>query len=38
MRLKELIDYFERNSDRIIELLGSHSYLILEKDKIRALD
>jgi predicted nuclease of predicted toxin-antitoxin system len=38
MRIKELKEYFFRNADSILSLLKTHSFLILEHDKIRVLD
>ncbi len=37
-RLKALIDYFTRNKEYIIDALKSHSFLILEQEKIKILD
>lgn len=36
--MKELIAYFNRNSETIVQLLEHHSYIILEKTRIRILD
>jgi len=38
MRLNEIKRYFEKNADEIIRLLEHHSFIILEKSKIRVLD
>lgn len=38
MRLSELKKYFKNNSNKIIELLEEHSFIILEKSKIRVLE
>lgn len=38
MRLKELKTYFANNTNRIIELLHDHSFLILEPTRIRVLE
>ena len=38
MRLTELKYYFEQNAGKIIELLNSHSFLILERESIRVLE
>lgn len=38
MRLKELHEYFRKNSGTIITLMQTHSFLILEPEKIRILD
>lgn len=35
MKLADLKKYFESNSLRIIQLLQEHSFIILEKDKIK---
>lgn len=37
IRLGELIDYFERNSATMIDLIKDNSFLILETDRIRIL-
>jgi predicted nuclease of predicted toxin-antitoxin system len=37
MRLKDLLHYFERNAATIVQLLETHSFLILEKESIRIL-
>ena len=38
MRLKELKEYFKRNSPVITALLKEHSFLIVEKGNIRVLE
>ena len=35
MRLSEIKTYFKANSSKIIEILEEHSFIILEKNKIR---
>ncbi len=37
MRLKELLDYFKRNSLKIVELIQENSFIILEPERIRIL-
>ena len=38
IRLSALKTYFNNNSEKIIELLKIHSFIILEKNRIRILD
>jgi predicted nuclease of predicted toxin-antitoxin system len=38
MRLSELKRYFENNCNKIIEILEEHSFIILEKNRIRILE
>lgn len=38
MRLTELKDYFKNNSSKIISLLENHSFIIIEKNRIRIKD
>jgi predicted nuclease of predicted toxin-antitoxin system len=38
MRLSEIKKYFKDNSNKIIEILEEHSFIILEKSKIRILE
>jgi predicted nuclease of predicted toxin-antitoxin system len=38
MRLAELKNYFKSNNNKIIKLLKNHSFIILEKYKIRIID
>lgn len=38
IKLKELIAYFEQNKTQLIEILETHSLIILEKSKIRMLE
>ncbi len=38
MRITEIKEYFERNSKQIKTLLEKHSFIILEKGKIRVLE
>lgn len=38
MRLTEIRQYFENNSNDILRLLEHHSFIILEKRKIRILE
>ena len=37
MRIGELRNYFKMNADKIVALLEEHSFLILEKSRIRIL-
>ena len=38
MKLAELKQYFRANSNKIVKLLEEHSFIILEKDKIKILE
>lgn len=38
MRLEELKNYFKLNSEKILSILQNHSFIILEKKKIRILE
>ena len=38
MRLKDLLEYFERNAIKIKELIAVISFIILEEDRIRILE
>jgi predicted nuclease of predicted toxin-antitoxin system len=38
VKLKQLKEYFKHNSKKVIELLESNNFLILERNKIRILD
>jgi predicted nuclease of predicted toxin-antitoxin system len=38
IRINELKDYFRLNASKILELIKSNSFLILEKDRIRIMD
>lgn len=38
MRLEELKNYFKLNSEKILSTLQNHSFIILEKNKIRILE
>ena len=38
MRLEELKNYFKLNSEKILSILQNHSFIILEKNKIRILE
>ena len=38
IKLKELIAYFEQNKTQLLEILETHSLIILEKSKIRMLE
>lgn len=38
MRLIELKNYFKANSEKILTLLQKHSFIILEKNKIKILE
>jgi predicted nuclease of predicted toxin-antitoxin system len=38
MRLFELKDYFKKNADKVIELMHTHSFIVLNKDHIKILE
>jgi len=38
MRLSELKKYFKNNCNKIIELIEEHSFIVLEKKRIRILE
>jgi len=38
MRLSEIKEYFKNNADKITEKLKEHSFIIVEKNKIRILE
>ncbi len=38
MRLEELKIYFKTNSEKILSILQNHSFIILEKNKIRIME
>jgi predicted nuclease of predicted toxin-antitoxin system len=38
MRIKDLKLYFQLNADKIISAMENHSFIILEKEKIRILE
>ncbi|MCF8360487.1 MAG: DUF5615 family PIN-like protein [Prolixibacteraceae bacterium] len=38
MRLKEINKYFQSNAPKIIRILKSHSFIMLEKNKIKIIE